>query len=298
MIIKFGTEGYYTKIGNNVLQDKTLTYKARGVFAYLLSKPSDWEISMADLDNNSPSEGLFAIRSGLKELEAAGYAVQKVARDEGTMKLMGRRWLVSENKEAVAQVESLDFVPLERVDGRLKLILPRCGLTNVVIPDVGKPERRETTDNKRKKEQIKETNKGKSKGTPPFSEDGWQYKAASWWYDKLLEAGLLTRALSREYRSHTIQKWAAVLDLLHRKENYEPIEIGKVLKWLFDTKDYTKANGEFDKGGFWFHNAKFASLATLRGKKNGGEMMKFDWMYESWKKDKNPANKPRKMIRG
>jgi hypothetical protein len=62
----------YSIIRNETLQDETITWEARGVLAYLLSKPDDWTIRIQDLVNKSPS-GRTVVKRILKELETAGY---------------------------------------------------------------------------------------------------------------------------------------------------------------------------------------------------------------------------------
>jgi hypothetical protein len=72
MILRNEGRRRYTKIDNGILGDKRLTFKARGILAYLLSKPDNWVVNERDLNQQSP-EGVTAMRSGLKELEEFGY---------------------------------------------------------------------------------------------------------------------------------------------------------------------------------------------------------------------------------
>lgn len=65
-------ENPYVIIDKTILEDDRLTFKARGLAAYLLGKPDDWSISERHLVECGP-DGAAAIRSGLKELEEAGY---------------------------------------------------------------------------------------------------------------------------------------------------------------------------------------------------------------------------------
>lgn len=65
-------ENPYVIIDKAILEDDRLTFKARGLAAYLLGKPDDWSISERHLVECGP-DGAAAIRSGLKELEEAGY---------------------------------------------------------------------------------------------------------------------------------------------------------------------------------------------------------------------------------
>lgn len=65
----------YSVINNTVLNDSRLSWKAKGLAAYLLSKPDDWSIVREDLAKRS-TDGVDAVRTALKELEDAGYLVR------------------------------------------------------------------------------------------------------------------------------------------------------------------------------------------------------------------------------
>jgi hypothetical protein len=69
-------ETNFTQVSNNPLNDKRLSWKAKGVFAYLYSKPDSWDFSSARMKNDS-KDGRDALLSGLKELEEVGYLIRK-----------------------------------------------------------------------------------------------------------------------------------------------------------------------------------------------------------------------------
>lgn len=62
----------FTQIPNSLLEDKRLSWEARGLLSYLLSKPSGWTVRMGDLIKKSPA-GRDATYVILRELKAAGY---------------------------------------------------------------------------------------------------------------------------------------------------------------------------------------------------------------------------------
>jgi len=62
----------FTVVHNELIEDDRLTWKARGLLVYLLSKPDHWRTTGAYLASQSP-EGLHSVRAGLQELERAGY---------------------------------------------------------------------------------------------------------------------------------------------------------------------------------------------------------------------------------
>lgn len=71
-IIRIKKEREYVSISNAILQNKNLSWEARGIMAYLLSKPDGWECRNYDLVNQG-SAGKTVIQRVLKELQDAGY---------------------------------------------------------------------------------------------------------------------------------------------------------------------------------------------------------------------------------
>lgn len=64
----------FSIIDNTCLQDKQLSWKAKGLHCYLQSLPGDWKINNVDLENRS-SDNKTALSSIIKELQIAGYMV-------------------------------------------------------------------------------------------------------------------------------------------------------------------------------------------------------------------------------
>lgn len=67
----------YKAIDNRILADHRLSWKARGILAYLLSKPDHWEVMVQHLVNSGP-DGRDAVRGALKELEEVGYLTKEM----------------------------------------------------------------------------------------------------------------------------------------------------------------------------------------------------------------------------
>lgn len=66
----------YTIMSNYHLQDKNLSYKAKGLLSYMLSLPDDWDYSIQGLVSVS-KESTKAIRSTLEELEINNYLIRE-----------------------------------------------------------------------------------------------------------------------------------------------------------------------------------------------------------------------------
>lgn len=82
-IIRVQKNQNYTTINNTALKDTRLSFKAKGLMAYMLSVPDDWKFYQSELTNRA-TDGVASIRSGLKELEKHGYLVRYQGRDEDT----------------------------------------------------------------------------------------------------------------------------------------------------------------------------------------------------------------------
>ena len=72
MIIRTEKNRNYSVINNMVLRDSRLTWKARGIAAYLFSMPDDWSINSEYLWK-SGVEGRDSVRNALRELSDLGY---------------------------------------------------------------------------------------------------------------------------------------------------------------------------------------------------------------------------------
>lgn len=78
----------YTVIQNSVLCDTRLSWKARGLFSFLLSKPDDWKVIVSYLADQSPKDGRASVTSALQELQEIGY-LKKRARPKERGKFDG-----------------------------------------------------------------------------------------------------------------------------------------------------------------------------------------------------------------
>ncbi|MEN8214769.1 MAG: hypothetical protein ABFS56_00005, partial [Pseudomonadota bacterium] len=76
----------FVRIEKSSLEDITLSWRARGLLSYLLSRPDNWTIIINNLIKQSP-DGRTTIRSSLKELEASGYLrLERVNGEKGYIK--------------------------------------------------------------------------------------------------------------------------------------------------------------------------------------------------------------------
>lgn len=95
MIVRIKRKSHnYSIIDNAPLSDSRLSYRARGVLAYLLTKPDEWEVNMKEIESGG-KEGREAIRAAFNELKALGYAELKAEKGDGGA-FAGRKWMINE----------------------------------------------------------------------------------------------------------------------------------------------------------------------------------------------------------
>jgi hypothetical protein len=70
----------YVMLNKQFLSDCRLSWRSKGLLAYLLSKPDDWQIMIVDLVKQS-KEGRDAVYKSLRELESLTYIVRNQERD-------------------------------------------------------------------------------------------------------------------------------------------------------------------------------------------------------------------------
>ena len=87
-------ENPYVQIDHRPLNDPRLSWKAKGILAYLLSKPADWVILSADLITKS-TDARDSVQAGMAELAKAGYARLETIRENG--RVAGNQWVIMED---------------------------------------------------------------------------------------------------------------------------------------------------------------------------------------------------------
>lgn len=79
-IIRVSKPERYAVLDHNMLRDARLSFAARGMLGYLLSRPENWQVQVSDLINQSPA-GRDAVYAILRELEKHGYMRREEKRD-------------------------------------------------------------------------------------------------------------------------------------------------------------------------------------------------------------------------
>lgn len=73
---KLRKKSNFTIVSNGIVFNKNISMKAKGIYLYLCSRPDGWDFYLSEIASNC-TEGTKAIRTGLRELEDAGYLARE-----------------------------------------------------------------------------------------------------------------------------------------------------------------------------------------------------------------------------
>jgi len=85
----------FVTINKTALHDTNLSWKAKGLHAYMLSMPDDWTFYNDELVKHA-KDGKDSLKSALKELKEAGYVVRRRVKNQETGKFDGWETIVYE----------------------------------------------------------------------------------------------------------------------------------------------------------------------------------------------------------
>lgn len=254
----------YVRITRHALQDERLSFEARGLLCYLLSKPDDWTVRIVELAKASPNAKRDKVSKILGELEDYGYCVVvKVRTDQG-------------NFDGVERI--IYESPVSTANGFTGY--GNAGYGNAGNGDTGSGKTGTTNkrDNKRKREQTKElqTSDVSLSGDcvpdvdlPKVVLDSAFREDAEGLCQLLKE--LIVRNGHREPKVG--KRWIQEMDLLMRVDGRTPAEVEEVLRWSQDNS-------------FWHRNIlsapkfreKFDTLlASMLNKPAGYNSQLSDW---------------------
>jgi len=156
-VIRINHQKNYVVINKDVLENKALSFKAKGLWTYCMSRPNDWTFHVSHLATVSKDKE-DAVYSAIKELEKEGY-VRKIQKSE-----KGR------------------FGPVDYEISEIKIILPLAGFPDAVFPDAENPALLNNDLN-----QIKKENPPlppPRDPAPPMTKQDWRRRISPNWKDE------------------------------------------------------------------------------------------------------------------
>ena len=169
----------YTKVANQVLEDATLSLKAKGLFAYLVKLPEGWKIRIVELAKHH-KDSRDSIRTGIIELLDAGY-LERLGRSRDKGQLKDYEYRINTDiaprpeKPTLENPVQADFAPAQVKPD----IAPRPEKPTLEKPTLEKPTLENPTlyiKDLERKDLIKEKTKQKEKTPLPawLSEELWK----------------------------------------------------------------------------------------------------------------------------
>lgn len=79
--VEKNAENPFVQMHKFPINDKRLSWKAKGILLYLLSKPNDWQVYEVDIVKHG-DDGKTSVSSGIKELMKCGYITRKQKRNK------------------------------------------------------------------------------------------------------------------------------------------------------------------------------------------------------------------------
>lgn len=81
--IRHGNQSGWTAVPHTLTEDSSISWKAKALWVWLASRPSGWTVRLSHLTTQA-TDGIGSVRSGLDELESAGYISRRQIRgDDG-----------------------------------------------------------------------------------------------------------------------------------------------------------------------------------------------------------------------
>lgn len=189
-------------IPNTILQNKSLTLKAKGLWAYLNSKPDGWTFSI-DRIATETADGRDAVRSAIHELESAGLLAR-------TRRSIGTGWE-------------------EEYDLRAKAGNSYVGNSYVGKSHVGKPDDI-IRQNKIRQNKVKQ-NKETIMPAPAKPALARQLPQEAKNLAELLHSKILENKPDRRIPSGWQERWAEDIDKMHRIDNRSWEAIKACIHW-------------------------------------------------------------------
>lgn len=107
-------DGGWVTLPNEAVNDASLSFRARGLLAWLLGRPPGWTFSAIRIAKGSPKEGREAVLTALQELEGAGYIRRlRLRASDGTIRTITEAAALPSLLPALEPPESAQPAPVQ-----------------------------------------------------------------------------------------------------------------------------------------------------------------------------------------
>lgn len=220
----------FSIIPNILALDNALSWKAKGIFLYLASRPDHWNFYMKEIEKNA-TDGRDSLQSGIKELTDNGYLVRERVKDEDG-KFSGYLWKLTVpssadtgNRVSRQMVGSSDGIPIDW-DTRSLNNIDNNNTDNNNTEDISARTRASKDESGMKRTKKPNQNGEDSSSKPSAKERTKKYLPFAEYLSKIVK--------SQKNIEHSTQmklSWAADFRKLHEINKVAPQRMKKVLKW-------------------------------------------------------------------
>jgi hypothetical protein len=102
---KFHHDGGWSAVPNKLLEARELSWRAKGLWSYIYSRPDGWEVREGDLIARS-TDGRDGVRSILRELEEHGYLTRTHVRERGQFSTVTYKLHLDKGREPLTELPS------------------------------------------------------------------------------------------------------------------------------------------------------------------------------------------------
>jgi len=240
---------------NEVLNLKSLSFKAKGLYWFLQSKPDDWNFSVKWIASQS-KESKDGISSWLKELENHWFLKREKYQDsKGQWGIEYVLWF-SENAEN----------PLPEKPATEK-------------PDTGKAGNISKKDLSKKEVSKKDKDKTSLKILPEFPENSFELSVAKRFLERKQHLKQIQTILKKKTENEVLQEWADEVGKMLKIDKLKEVEIVQICQFAVEDKFWKKnvmSLKKFREKKDWVpYWAKFLDLAKDQVEKNTTPV--FEW---------------------
>ena len=218
-------ENPFVQVDKGLILDENLSFKAKGILLYFLSKPADWNFYEEEIAQHS-KDGITSVRAGIAELIENKYIERRKLRSKGN-KFAGYEYVVHE--EPFLENPKTESPKTEiPISGNLTLLNNKSTNNDGSNNDDIKPSCRncESSDDEIKPKKEKKV----------FDRDSNPHKLA-----RLLAVCIQDNKPDASFPESTIQSWADEIDKLIRLDKAKVDDIAEVIQWC-QKDDFWKAN--------------------------------------------------------
>ena len=250
-IIRVEKQRNFVAIDKTCLEDDRLSFKAKGLHSYLMSRPDNWKPILEQLSTVSKDKQA-SVRAGMKELEDCGYIIRRPVKDNG--KIVEWEHIVYEKPQKPSLSPQVGFPQVEIPQVENRRLISNEVINNDLISN----------------EVINLLSAAADAPPPKYDTDSEPYKLAHYLREQILLRDPQTKVPANTLEA--LQSWSKDADRMIRLDHRDFAEAKELIKWC-------------QQDSFWSSN--ILSMATFRKqydklKRQSGGKKKYDPTAVDW----------------